>query len=379
MSLEGIRDFSVIATAPQKRLAIKTFVRREDKSTIREALLRELKRGGQAYFLHNEVETIHNRRARLEELVPEARVAVAHGQMPERELEEVMKGFYQQRYNVLLCTTIIETGIDVPTANTIVIHRADRLGLAQLHQLRGRVGRSHHQAYAYLLTPPDDAMTANARKRLEAIQAMEELGSGFFLAMHDLEIRGTGEVLGESQSGNIQEVGFTLYSDMLNAAVRALKAGEEPDLDSPFDPECEVNLHASALLPSDYCPDIHARLGMYKKLSHARDEDELIHIREELVDRYGKLPDAAQTLLATHRLRLLAEPLGVTKIDAPESHAVIQFSSKPQVDPMRIIELVQKRRDLRLSGQDRLRLEFKENVPLKGRIDALRELLGALR
>ncbi len=378
MSLEGIRDFSVIATAPQKRLAIKTFVRREDKSTIREALLRELKRGGQAYFLHNEVETIHNRRARLEELVPEARIAVAHGQMPERELEEVMKGFYQQRYNVLLCTTIIETGIDVPSANTIVIHRADRLGLAQLHQLRGRVGRSHHQAYAYLLTPSEDAMTANAKKRLEAIQAMEELGSGFFLAMHDLEIRGTGEVLGESQSGNIQEVGFSMYTDMLNAAVRALKAGEEPDLESPFDPKCEVNLHASALLPSDYCPDVHARLGLYKKLSHTRNEDELIGIREELVDRYGKLPDAAHNLLVTQRLRLMAEPLGVVKIDAPESHAVIQFSSKPRVDPLRIIELVQKRRDLRLSGQDRLRLEFKEDMPLNGRIDSLRGLLQSL-
>ncbi len=375
MSLEGIRDFSVIATAPQKRLAIKTFVRREDKSTLREALLRELKRGGQAYFLHNEVETIQNRRAMLEELVPEARIGVAHGQMPERELEEVMKGFYQPRYNVLLCTTIIETGIDVPSANTIVIHRADRLGLAQLHQLRGRVGRSHHQAYAYLLTPFEDAMTANAKKRLEAIQAMEELGSGFFLAMHDLEIRGTGEVLGESQSGNIQEVGFSMYTDMLNTAVRALKAGEEPDLESPFDAKCEVNLHTSALLPTDYCPDIHARLGMYKKLSHARDEDEIIGIQEELIDRYGKLPEAAQNLLSTHRLRLLAEPLGVIKLDASESHALIQFSAKPQVDPLRIIELVQTRRDIKLSGQDRLRLEFKEGLPLTPRINTLRELL----
>src|SRR5690606_285006 len=225
---------------------------------------------------------------------------------------------------------------------TIVIHRADRLGLAQLHQLRGRVGRSHHQAYAYLLTPPEDAITSNAKKRLEAIQAMEELGSGFFLAMHDLEIRGTGEVLGESQSGNIQEVGFSMYNDMLTAAVRALKAGEEPDLESPFDAQCEVNLHASALLPSDYCPDIHARLSFYKKLSHAHDEDRLIQIQEELIDRYGRLPDAAGNLLATHRLRLLAEPLGVIKIDASESHAVIQFSAKPQVDPLRIIELVQK-------------------------------------
>ncbi|UHL66104.1 transcription-repair coupling factor [Paralcaligenes sp. KSB-10] len=378
MSLEGIRDFSVIATAPQKRLAIKTFVRREDGSTIREALLRELKRGGQVYFLHNEVETIHNRRAKLEELVPEARIAVAHGQMPERELEDVMKGFYQQRFNVLLCTTIIETGIDVPTANTIVIHRADRLGLAQLHQLRGRVGRSHHQAYAYLLTPGEDAMTSGAKKRLEAIQAMEELGSGFYLAMHDLEIRGTGEVLGESQSGNIHEIGFSMYSEMLNTAVRALKAGEEPDLESPFAVSCEVNLHASALLPADYCPDVHARLGLYKKLAHASHDDELITIQEELIDRYGKLPEAAQTLLATHRLRLNAEPLGVIKIDASETQALIQFSAKPNVDPLRIIELVQKQRQVKLAGQDKLRIEIKEDQQISARIDAVRNVLRAL-
>jgi len=377
MSLEGIRDFSVIATAPQKRLAIKTFVRREDGSTIREALLRELKRGGQAYFLHNEVETIHNRRAKLEELVPEARIAVAHGQMPERELEQVMKGFYQQRYNVLLCTTIIETGIDVPTANTIVIHRADRFGLAQLHQLRGRVGRSHHQAYAYLLTPGEDAMTSNARKRLEAIQAMEELGSGFYLAMHDLEIRGTGEVLGESQSGNIQEVGFSMYNEMLNEAVRALKAGEEPDLDAPFAAGCEVNLHSPALLPADYCADVHARLAVYKRLSHAAGEDDLIAIQEELIDRFGKLPDAARTLLATHRLRLAAEPLGIQKIDASEAGALLQFKPNPPIDPLRIIELVQKQRHVKLAGQDRLRIESK-NAEVQGRVDAVRAVLRAL-
>jgi len=378
MSLEGIRDFSVIATAPQKRLAIKTFVRREDGSTIREALLRELKRGGQVYFLHNEVETIHNRRAQLEELVPEARIAVAHGQMPERELEDVMKGFYQQRYNVLLCTTIIETGIDVPTANTIVIHRADRLGLAQLHQLRGRVGRSHHQAYAYLLTPGEDALTGNAKKRLEAIQAMEELGAGFYLSMHDLEIRGTGEVLGESQSGNIHEIGFSMYSDMLNAAVRALKSGTQPDLDSPFAALCEVNLHASALLPANYCPDVHARLGLYKKLSHAAHDDDIILIQEELIDRYGKLPEAAQTLLATHRLRLNAEPLGIIKIDAGEKQAVIQFSAKPDVDPMRIIELVQTQRHVKLAGQDRLRIEIQQGQHVNARIDAVRAVMRKL-
>ncbi len=393
MSLEGIRDFSVIATAPQKRLAIKTFVRREDGSTIREALLRELKRGGQVYFLHNEVETIQNRRARLEELVPEARIVVAHGQMPERELEEVMKGFYQQRHNVLLCTTIIETGIDVPTANTIVIQRADRLGLAQLHQLRGRVGRSHHQAYAYLLTPGEDAITANAKKRLEAIQAMEELGSGFFLAMHDLEIRGTGEVLGELQSGNIHEIGFSMYSEMLNKAVKALKAGEEPDLESPFALACEVNLHASALLPADYCPDVHARLGLYKKLSHAEHEDDLIALQEELIDRYGKLPEPAQNLLATHRLRLTAEPLGVIKIDASEGQAMIQFSAKPNIDPMRIIELIQKQRNIKVSGQDKLKIDLKQGKAatpgqpgaaalaasaVTARIDAVRNVLKAL-
>lgn len=377
MSLEGIRDFSVIATAPQKRLAIKTFVRREDNSTIREALLRELKRGGQAYFLHNEVDTIHNRRARLEELVPEARVAVAHGQMGERDLEQVMKGFYQQKFNVLLCTTIIETGIDVPSANTIIIHRADRFGLAQLHQLRGRVGRSHHQAYAYLMTPGEDAITKNAKKRLEAIQAMEELGSGFFLAMHDLEIRGTGEVLGESQSGNIQEIGFSMYNDMLNEAVRALKAGVEPDLDAPFSAGCEVNLHAPALLPSDYCADVYARLSLYKRLSNSTDEDGLITIQEELIDRFGKLPDAAKTLIATHKLRLQGLPLGIQKIDASEGQILLHFKQNTTIDPLKLIELVQKKKNIRFAGQDKLRAEI--NISdVTARFDEVRKLLRAI-
>ncbi len=298
--------------------------------------------------------------------------------MPERELEQVMKGFYQQRYNVLLCTTIIETGIDVPSANTIVIHRADRFGLAQLHQLRGRVGRSHHQAYAYLLTPGEDAITTNAKKRLEAIQAMEELGSGFYLAMHDLEIRGTGEVLGDSQSGNIQEVGFSMYNEMLNEAVRALRAGEEPDLDAPFNLACEVNLHAPALLPSDYCADVHARLGIYKRLAHAADEDDLIHIQEELIDRFGKLPEAAQTLLTTHRLRLAAQPLGIVKIDASETQALLQFGPKTTVDPGRIIELVQRQRNIKLAGQDKLRIEIKA-AQIAARADAVRVVLRALK
>jgi transcription-repair coupling factor (superfamily II helicase) len=377
MSLEGIRDFSVIATAPQKRLAIKTFVRREDNSTIREALLRELKRGGQAYFLHNEVETIHNRRARLEELVPEARIAVAHGQMGERDLEQVMKGFYQQRFNVLLCTTIIETGIDVPTANTIIIHRADRFGLAQLHQLRGRVGRSHHQAYAYLMTPGDDAITKNAKKRLEAIQAMEELGAGFFLAMHDLEIRGTGEVLGDSQSGNIQEIGFSMYNDMLNEAVRAMKAGEEPDLDAPFTAGCEVNLHLPALLPADYCGDVHARLTLYKRLSNAKDDDGLIRIQEELIDRFGKLPDAARALIATHKIRLAAIALGIQKIDASEAQILLQFKQNAPVDPLKLIELVQKQRHIRFAGQDKLRVEVK-STDLNTRVDTIKAVLRSI-
>ncbi|GAA4337973.1 transcription-repair coupling factor [Pigmentiphaga soli] len=377
MSLEGIRDFSVIATAPQKRLAIKTFVRREDNGTIREALLRELKRGGQVYFLHNEVETIHNRRAKLEELIPEARIAVAHGQMPERELEQVMKNFYQQKFNVLLCTTIIETGIDVPSANTIVIHRADRFGLAQLHQLRGRVGRSHHQAYAYLLTPGEDAITSNAKKRLEAIQAMEELGAGFYLAMHDLEIRGVGEVLGESQSGNIQEVGFQMYADMLNEAVKALRNGREPDLNAPLSATTEINLHVPALLPQDYCGDVHARLAIYKRLANCEDAGDLDAVQEELIDRFGKLPDAARALIEIHRLRLAARPVGVAKIDASESAAVLQFVPNPPIDPLRIIALVQKNRGMRLSGQDKLRMDIKA-PDLKARVDAVRGVLRAL-
>jgi len=377
MSLEGIRDFSVIATAPQKRLAIKTFVRREDNGTIREALLRELKRGGQAYFLHNEVETIQNRFDRLQELVPEARIAIAHGQMGERELEQVMKGFYQQKFNVLLCTTIIETGIDVPSANTIIIHRADKFGLAQLHQLRGRVGRSHHQAYAYLLTPGEDAMTKQAKKRLEAIQAMEELGSGFFLAMHDLEIRGTGEILGESQSGNIQEVGFSMYNDMLNEAIRALKTGEEPDLDAPLHAGCEVNLHAPALLPSDYCPDINARLGIYKRLSNTKDVDGLIQIQEELIDRFGKLPPETNTLIATHRIRIEADPLGIIKIDATEDQAIIQFKPNPPVDAIKLIDLVQKNKNIRFNGPDKLRAGI-QGQDIKQRSDAIRALLRAM-
>jgi transcription-repair coupling factor (superfamily II helicase) len=357
MALEGLRDLSVIATAPQRRLAIKTFVRSENNGVIREAVLRELKRGGQVYFLHNEVETIEARRQRLEQLLPEARIAVAHGQLPERELERVMRDFVAQRHNILLCSTIIETGIDVPSANTIVISRADKFGLAQLHQLRGRVGRSHHQAYAYLMVPDIDSLTKQAGQRLEAIQHMEELGSGFYLAMHDLEIRGAGEVLGENQSGNMMEIGFQLYNDMLAEAVSALKAGREPDLLSPMQAATEINLHAPALLPSDYCGDVHLRLSFYKKLATAKTDGQIDALLEEIVDRFGKLPAQAQTLIDTHRLRVLSQPYGVQKIDAAPGVIHIGFKPNPPIDPMAIIGLIQKNKHIKLAGNDRLRIE----------------------
>ncbi|MCM2252622.1 MAG: transcription-repair coupling factor [Ramlibacter sp.] len=377
MALEGLRDLSVIATAPQRRLAIKTFVRNEGNGVIREAVLRELKRGGQVYFLHNEVETIQNRRERLEQLLPEAHIAVAHGQMPERELERVMRDFVAQRHNVLLCSTIIETGIDVPTANTIVIARADKFGLAQLHQLRGRVGRSHHQAYAYLMVPDTESLTRQAAQRLDAIQQMEELGSGFYLAMHDLEIRGAGEVLGESQSGNMLEVGFQLYNEMLAEAVRSLKAGKEPDLLAPLAVTTDINLHAPALLPDSYCGDVHLRLSFYKRLATARTSDHIDALMEELVDRFGKLPAQAQTLIDVHRLRVLARPYGVTKVDAAPGAIHITFRPKPPIDPMRIIELVQKNRHIKLAGNEKLRVERALKDP-KDRAQMVRDVLRSL-
>ncbi|MDE2434099.1 MAG: transcription-repair coupling factor [Burkholderiales bacterium] len=380
MAMEGLRDLSVIATAPQRRLAIKTFVRNENSSVIREAVLRELKRGGQIYFLHNEVETIENRRDKLTELLPEARIAVAHGQMPERELERVMRDFVAQRYNVLLCSTIIETGIDVPSANTIIISRADKFGLAQLHQLRGRVGRSHHQAYAYLLVPDVEGLTKQASQRLEAIQNMEELGSGFYLAMHDLEIRGAGEVLGDSQSGNMMEVGFQLYNEMLAEAVRALKAGKEPDLLSPlgmFGSNTDINLHAPALLPDAYCGDVHVRLSLYKRLATTDSLDKIETMLEEIVDRFGKLPPQAQALFDTHKLRVMAKPYGVIKIDAAPGVINITFRPNPPIEPMRIIELVQKNKHIKLAGNDKLRIE-KELKDPKDRAQYVRDLLRSL-
>ncbi|MBK7134952.1 MAG: transcription-repair coupling factor [Rhodocyclales bacterium] len=377
LSLEGLREFSVIATAPQKRLAIKTFVVPHSDGIVREAVLREFKRGGQVYFLHNEVDTIGTVRERLAKLLPEARIVVGHGQLPERELERVMKEFTQQRHNLLLCTTIIETGIDNPHANTILINRADKFGLAQLHQLRGRVGRSHHQAYAYLLTDRSAKPSAQAQRRLDAIQAMEELGSGFFLAMHDLEIRGAGEVLGESQSGEIQEIGFNLYTSMLNAAVRALKDGREPDLSQPLGITSEINLRAPALLPSDYCSDVHERLTLYKRLANCDSEEELLLLQEELIDRFGELPDQARTLLETHRLRILARPLGLAKIDATEAVIKLQFIPNPPIDPARIIQLVQQDRRWKLAGPDRLSVA-RETATLPERAAAIREIISLL-
>ncbi len=377
MSLEGLRDLSVIATAPERRLAIKTFVTQRSAGIIREAALRELKRGGQIYFLHNEVESIDAEAARLAGLVPEARIVIAHGQMPERELERVMRDFVQSRTNLLVCSTIIETGIDIPSANTIIIDRADRFGLAQLHQLRGRVGRSHHQAYAYLLTPPEEALSASAKKRLEAIQMMEELGSGFYLAMHDLEIRGAGEVLGESQSGQMQEVGFNLYNDMLAHAVRSLKAGREPDLAQPLGVATEINLHVPALLPAGYCSDVHERLVLYKRLANCTTEEALTAMFEELVDRFGPLPEQAAALVESHRLRILAQALGVARIDAPAEHVQIQFGPDPDIDAARVIELVQKNRGWKLAGPSKLRAPI-AGATLKERAQAVRQVLESL-
>jgi len=302
------------------------------------------------------VDTIHSMREKLERMLPDARIAIAHGQLRERELEHVMRDFYQQRSNVLLCTTIIETGIDVPTANTIIMNKADMFGLAQLHQLRGRVGRSHHQAYAYLLTDPDRKITPQAQKRLDAIQLLEDLGAGFHLAMHDLEIRGAGELLGDSQSGEMQEIGFSLYSDMLNYAVKQLKAGKEPDLNAPLGVTTEINLHVPALLTNVYCPDVHERLVIYKRLANCTNDDELDTMQEELIDRFGLLPEQGEALLACHRLRVAAKPLGINKIDASDSAIQLHFNQNTEIDPMKLIDLLQRDRRCRMNGPDKLKV-----------------------
>ncbi|WP_049245959.1 transcription-repair coupling factor, partial [Morganella morganii] len=356
MAMSGMRDLSIIATPPARRLAVKTFVRQYDELVVREAILREVLRGGQVYYLYNDVENIEKARNRIAELVPEARVAVGHGQMRERELERVMTDFHHQRFNVLVCTTIIETGIDIPSANTIIIERADHFGLAQLHQLRGRVGRSHHQAYAYLLTPHPKAMTTDAHKRLEAIASLEDLGAGFALATHDLEIRGAGELLGEDQSGQMASVGFTLYMEMLESAVDSLKSGKEPSLEDLTQSQTEVELRMPALLPEDYLPDVNMRLSFYKRIASARSDTELTELKIELIDRFGLLPDAGRHLLAAAGLRLQAQDLGIRRIEAQEKGGFVEFSEKNHVDPAYLIGLLQNNpKQYRLDGPSKLK------------------------
>ncbi|HGM2081652.1 TPA: transcription-repair coupling factor [Neisseria gonorrhoeae] len=376
MALEGLRDFSLITTAPSRRLAVKTFVKPFSEGSVREAVLRELKRGGQVFFLHNEVDTIENMRERLETLLPEARIGVAHGQLRERELEQVMRDFLQQRFNVLLCSTIIETGIDIPNANTIIINRADKFGLAQLHQLRGRVGRSHHQAYAYLLTP--EYITKDAEKRLDAIAAADELGAGFTLAMQDLEIRGAGEILGEGQSGEMMQVGFTLYTEMLKQAVRDLKKGRQPDLDAPLGITTEIKLHSPALLPEDYCPDIHERLVLYKRLAVCETMQKINAIHEELVDRFGLTEQPVKTLIESHHLRLAAKELGIDAIDATSEAVTVTFGKHHCIDPTGIILLIQTDKKYRLAGADKLRFAAEmENIEV--RINTVKTVLKTLQ
>ncbi|WP_118803950.1 transcription-repair coupling factor [Neisseria lactamica] len=376
MALEGLRDFSLITTAPSRRLAVKTFVKPFSEGSVREAVLRELKRGGQVFFLHNEVDTIENMRERLETLLPEARIGVAHGQLRERELEQVMRDFLQQRFNVLLCSTIIETGIDIPNANTIIINRADKFGLAQLHQLRGRVGRSHHQAYAYLLTP--EYITKDAEKRLDAIAAADELGAGFTLAMQDLEIRGAGEILGEGQSGEMMQVGFTLYTEMLKQAVRDLKKGHQPDLDAPLGITTEIKLHSPALLPESYCPDIHERLVLYKRLAVCETVQQINAIHEELVDRFGLPEQPVKTLIESHHLRLAAKELGIDAIDAAGEAVTVTFGKHHCIDPTEIILLIQTDKKYRPAGADKLRFAAEmENIEV--RINTVKTVLKTLQ
>ena len=355
MSMHSIRDLSIIATPPAKRLSVKTFVRTLESRLIREAILREILRGGQVYFLHNDVKSIQRVADEIATLVPEARVNIAHGQMRERKLEQVMSDFYHQRFNVLVCTTIIETGIDIPSANTILIDRADKFGLAQLHQLRGRVGRSHHQAYAYLMLPQDKKITADATKRLHAISAADQLGSGFTLATNDMEIRGAGELLGEEQSGHIQAIGFTLYLEMLERAVAAVRNGTELDFDAALDQGIEVNMHLPALIPDDYLPDVNMRLTLYKRLADCKTPSDLHELQVEMIDRFGLLPEPAKVLFQLAELKQIGEKLGLKKIEAGPNGGRLQFTPKTQVEPITIIKMVQKEPDtFRLQSNDQL-------------------------
>lgn len=378
MAMSGMRDLSIIATPPALRHPVKTFVSQWSDSLITEACQRELKRGGQIYFLHNEVSTIENIAQRLEDLLPGIRLQVAHGQMRERQLEGIMRDFYHQRANLLVCTTIIESGIDVPTANTIIINRADKLGLAQLHQIRGRVGRSHHRAYAYLLTPPTASLTSDAKKRLEAIESLEDLGAGFTLATHDLEIRGAGELLGDEQSGQIQEIGFALYTELLERAVEALKSGRQPELDRPLDHGTEIELSIPALLPEDYLPDVHSRLVLYKRIASAKDSAELRELQVEMIDRFGLLPEVTKNLFSITELKLRAHPLGIRKIEAGPKGARLLFDETPKFDPAALIRLIQQKPDTyRFEGNDKLRyLKAMENPA--DRVEKIHELIDRL-
>ncbi len=378
MSLGGLRDMSLITTPPADRLAVKTFVGEWNDVVIREACLREIKRGGQVYFIHNRVEDIASVEEHLTKLVPEADIRIGHGQMPERQLEQVMLDFYHRRFNVLLCTTIVESGLDVPTANTIIINRADRMGLAQLHQLRGRVGRSHHRAYAYLVAPPRAAMTADAIKRLEAIDSLNDLGSGFVLATHDLEIRGAGELLGDTQSGQIQEIGFSLYTELLGRAVASLQSGKEPDLDGPLNAGVEINLHVPALLPDDYMPDVHLRLILYKRVASAKSREQLKDLQVELIDRFGLLPEAAKNLMQIAAIKQDAVALGLEKIDASEGGGYLQFGSQAQINPVALVQLVQEdSQTYRLQSSHRL--QFRADLSdARRRFNFIEELLKLL-
>lgn len=359
MALSDLRELSIIATPPSRRLAVKTFVKERSDALLKEAMLREIKRGGQVFYLHNEVKSIEKTALEIEKLLPEARVQFAHGQMPEKQLESIMLDFYHRRFNVLVCTTIIETGIDVPSANTIIIDRADRFGLAQLYQLRGRVGRSHHRAYAYLIVPDRRSMTADAVKRLEAIEALEELGIGFTLATHDLEIRGAGEFLGEGQSGHIQEIGFGLYMELLDRAVQAMKEGKQPELDRPLDHGAEIDLHVPALIPEDFLPDVHMRLIMYKRIASIKDKTELNELKEEMIDRFGLLPDAVRNLFEISKLKQKARPLGIRKIDIGLNGGRVFFEEEASIDPSGIIQLIQSNPSrFKLDGQHKLRINM---------------------
>ncbi len=373
MSLIRLRDLSIVATPPPGRHAVKTFIKQWDDALIREACQRELKRGGQIYFLHNDIRTIEEMAGRVRELAPQARVAVAHGAMPERALENTMVDFYHQRHNILVCTTIIESGLDIPSANTIIIHRADRFGLAQLHQLRGRVGRSHHSAYAYFLVPPKAQMTGDAMKRLEALESLEELGIGFTLAVHDLEIRGAGELLGEEQSGHIQEVGFTMYNKLLKRAVEALQSDGEVDLDAPLDTVTDVNLGAPALIPDSYVPDIGLRLVLYRRIAGAADKDDLDELKIEMADRFGPRPEYTDNLFLGAALRLRCRHLGITRIEADHDGFRVHFDKEPAFDTGKLLELVRNQPSLhRFDGPNKLAV----TEPLETVADRNRQIRG---